>query len=326
MLRLAIYTAVFVGGVLGQTVQRSAAVSDAMTGISSSAAQSVAESAALASDDPVLLIHGVCGHAKHVPLKADDCTVAISRRQFECVMNILSPGVRVSPGVMNRIATTYAELLAFDRAARELEMDNSLEYQETVRWLQVNALADLLHRRLEKESGTVSDAEIEAYYREQLPQFEEVKLQRLVLPKNNFAVDGQQKFEHDAQRIAAELRERAADGEDLERLQKEGYAALGFSGAPPVTDVGNRRKANVPSEVRDEVFSLRPGEVSNVKNETYSFVIYKVEARRRIPEKEIREEITRDVAKEKLERAVKAIIGNIRTELNEKYFGTASAR
>ena len=147
-----------------------------------------------------------------------------------------------------------------------------------------------------------------------------------MLPKNNFAADDRQKFEQDAQRIAADLRERAAHGEDLERLQKEAYEALGFSGLPPATDVGNRRRANLPAEVSEEIFSLRPGEVSKVENETYSFVIYKVEAKRTLPQEQVREEITREVAKEKLERALKSITGNIRTELNEKYFGTASAQ
>jgi bifunctional DNA-binding transcriptional regulator/antitoxin component of YhaV-PrlF toxin-antitoxin module len=195
-----------------------------------------------------------------------------------------------------------------------------------MRWLQVKALADLLRRRLEKESGTVSEAEVEAYYREQLPRFEEVKLRRVVLPRNNFAVNDKQKFEHDIQRIAAELRERAAHGEDLERLQKEGYESLGFSGLPPVTDVGNHRRVNLPSEVREELFSLQPGEVSKVENETYSFVIYKVEAKWRLSSEQVREEITRELAKQKLERAFKSITGTIRTELNEKYFGTALAQ
>jgi bifunctional DNA-binding transcriptional regulator/antitoxin component of YhaV-PrlF toxin-antitoxin module len=232
----------------------------------------------------------------------------------------------VAAGMKDRIAKTYAELLAFASEARELGIDSSPLYQETMRWLQVKALADLLRRRLEKESRPVSDAEIEAYYREQLPHFEEVKLRRMVLPKSNFGTDDRQKFEHDVQRIAAQLRERAAHGEDLERLQKEGYEALGFSGLPPATDVGNRRRVNLPSEVREEVFSLRPGEVSKVEDETYSFVIYKVDAKWRLPKEQVREEITSELARQKLGRAFKSITGNVRTELNEKYFGTASAQ
>lgn len=307
MLRIALCIVVFVGEALAQTPH-------------------LAEPASVAPSDPVLFVHGVCRETKDVSFEANHCTVTVNRQQFDDVMSVLSPGGQVAAGMKDRIAKTYAELLAFASEARELGIDNSPQYQQTMRWLQVKALADLLRRRLEKESRPVSDAEIEAYYREQLPHFEEVKLRRMVLPKSNFGTDDRQKFEHDVQRIAAQLRERAAHGEDLERLQKEGYEALGFSGLPPATDVGNRRRVNLPSEVREEVFSLRPGEVSKVEDETYSFVIYKVEAKWRLSSEQVREEITRELAKQKLERAFKSITGTIRTELNEKYFGTALAQ
>lgn len=218
-------------------------------------------------------------------------------------------------------------MLAFEGAARESQIDKSPQYLEALRWLQAKTLADLLRHRLEKESGTVTEAEkIEAYYREKLPQFEEARIHRVVLPKNNFSMEDRQQFEQDARRIAAELRERAAHREDLERLQQQGYEALGFSGLPPDTVVGARRRADLPSEVSDEVFSLRPGEVSKVEEETYSFVIYKLEAKRTLSQEQVKDEITREIAKEKLDRALKSIAGKISTELNEKYFGPDSAQ
>jgi parvulin-like peptidyl-prolyl isomerase len=297
-----------------------------MTGVSSSNATGLTEAAPLAPGAPVLFIRGVCPASKGESSNSDDCTVAVSRQEFEELMKIVSPRGQIAPAVMNRFAKSYGELLAFDSAARESGIDKSLQYQQTMRWLEAKTLADLLRGRLEKESGSVSEPEAEAYYRDKLAQFEEVRLQRLVLPKNNFAAADRQKFEQDAQRIAAELRERAVRGEELERLQKEGYEALGFSGLPPATEVGNRRRANLPPEVSDDIFSLRPGEISKVETETYSFVIYKVEAKRTLIKEQVRDEINREVSKQKLERALKSITGNIRTELNEKYFGTAAAQ
>jgi RPA family protein len=101
---------------------------------------------------------------------------------------------------------------------------------------------------------------------------------------------------------------------------------LGFSGLPPATDVGYRRRAALPSKSGEEIFSLRPGEVSKVDNETYSFVIYKVESKRRLTKEHVKQEIDREVAKEKLERSLKSITGKFRTKLDENYFGAASAR
>jgi hypothetical protein len=60
---------------------------------------------------------------------------------------------------------------------------------------------------------------------------------------------------------------------------------------PPSTDVGHRRRTGLSSEASEEVFSLQPGQVSQVQQETYSFVIYKVDTKRKLPCEQVREEI-----------------------------------
>ena len=283
--------------------------------------------ASLAPGDSVLSVDGMCGEAKDVSLTSGDCTVvAISRAQFEDLLSVLSPQGKAAPVTKDSLAKAYADLLAFDHAAKDLGIDSSPQYQATMQWLAAKTLADLLRRRLEKESAVVSEAEAQAYYHDHISEFEEVRLRRLVLPKDNFTAADKLKFEHDMQPVAAGLRTRAADGEDMERLQKEGYEALGLGGLPPATDVGYRRRAALPSEDSEEIFSLRPGDVSKVENETYSLVIYKVESKRRLAPEQVKEEIHREVAREKLERSLRSITGNIRTKLNEQYFGTISAQ
>ncbi len=108
------------------------------------------------------------------------------------------------------------------------------------------------------------------------------------MPRNNFAAAERQEFEQLAKRVAPELRERAARGEGPGQLQKECYKKLGLSGLPPATDAGNRRRASVPAEASDE--------------------------------------ITREIARQKLERALKSITSSIRAELNETYFGPDSGQ
>jgi PPIC-type PPIASE domain len=268
----------------------------------------------------VLLVHGACS------TEGPGCREAVSGQEFEDVLRYLSPGGKEAPGMKRQLAKTYADLLAMDGAARALGMDASPEYQNTLRWLEAKTLADLLRRRLENESRQVSEAEIDASYQKRLAQFEVVTLRRLALPKDNFAAEDRQKFEQEVQRVAGELRDRAVGGDDFDVLQKQGYEAIGFRGVPPATQAGNRRRADLPPEVSGEIFSLRPGEVSKIENETYSFVLYKVEARWTLPKEQVREEIARDISKEKLEQALKSVTANIRTELNAEYFGTAAAQ
>jgi len=241
-------------------------------------------------------------------------------------MSVVAPDGQATANMKQVFARNYGEILALTTAATESGVDDLPEYRETMQWLRVKTLAEVFRRRLQKESNIVTDAELDAYYSEQLSRFEEVKLSRVLLPRSDFAVTDQQAFDLNAQRIAVEVRERAAKGEDLDTLQKEAYQALGFDAHPPVTSVGNRRRANLSSAAADEVFSLQPGEVSQVLKETYSYVIYKVEAKWTLPEKQVREEIRRDISKQKFEQALRTITDNIRTEFNPTYFGTASAQ
>jgi hypothetical protein len=285
-----------------------------------------ADPAVASSSAAVLHIRGVCPETKAPPTSVDACTVSVSRQEFDTLMRIVAPNRQVTASMKQSVAQSYAEMLAFDRAARESGIESSQEYRDRIQWLQLKTRAELFRHRLEKESGAVSDPEIETYYRENISRFEQVTLRRIVLPKNSFAAADRQKFERDVERIAAGLRARAARGEDLDRLQKEGYEALAFSGTPPSTEVGDRRRADLSGEVIEEIFSLRPGEVSKVQKEQYSFVIYRVEHKWTIPEEQVRTEIRREIARQKVERALKAITGNVRAELDKQYLGTDSVR
>jgi len=271
--------------------------------------------------DAVLTIHGVCSPSqKPLPAGPSDCAVRVKREQFENLMRIVAPGQAVMV-VKQTLAKTYPDLLALAGAAEKSGIDTSPQFLDTMEWLRVRTLADLYRRRLEKESSTVSEQEIDHYYREHLLQFEEVKLRRILLPRNSFASPDKEEFEKKALQIAMDIRERAARGEDLDQLQQKAYKDLGFNGVAPASDVGVRRRTGLAAEVSEDVFLLRAGEISKVKKEAYSYVIYKVESKSTPPRQRVREEIVREITKQKLEAALKSVTGDIRAELNEKYFG-----
>jgi hypothetical protein len=286
-----------------------------------------APDASLALTEPVLTIHGICPSSGNVrPGENQPCTTVLTRQEFDELMRIVAPGTKVNSGVRRNVAQMYAELLAFETAARRSGIPDSPEFQETLQLLRLRTLADMYRRSLEKDYSTPSKQEIDEYYQRETRRFEEVRLRRIVLPKSNFAAASKEEFEKKALGLAGELRERAAKGEDLDQLQTEGYAKLGFTGPPPKTDAGNHRRASLLDEVSDEIFSLNPGQVSKVENEPYSFVIYKIEAKHTLPEELVSEEISRELSKKKLENALKAVTGSIHSDLNEKYFGTSAGQ
>lgn len=281
--------------------------------------------ASIALNEPVLTLHGVC-HPPEQPGAGGgkkDCATQVTRQEFDQMMEIASPGAKTSPGVRQNVARMYAELLAFETPARDSGIQDSREFQLTMQLLRLRTLADLYRRNLERQYATPSKEEVDAYYHQESKRFEEVKLRRIVLPKNNFNAASKDEFEKRALEVADELRERAAKGEDVDQLQREGYVKLGFTGPPPATDVGSRRRASLLPEVSDEVFALNPGQVSKVEKEPYSFVIYKIEAKRTLPLEMVRDEVSREISKHKLEDALKLVTGSIKTDLNQDYFGSS---
>lgn len=280
----------------------------------------------VAPGDTVLMVHDICSPSQTTsPGSTEDCTLMLNRQQFEDLLKIVAPG-QGAPGAKQRLAQTYTELVAFESVARRAGIDRSPQFLETMEWLRLRTLADLYRRSLEREASTITEEEINEYYREHTSQFEQVKLRRILLPRNNFAVADKQEFEKKALQIAADIRERAAKGEDLDRLQRETYQALGLDGVPPASDVGNRRRNGLTPEVSDDVFALRPGEISKVEQEAYSFVIYKVEQKWTQPKQQVKEEIAREISKQRLEAALKAVTGSVHAELNEEYFGRTPQR
>lgn len=275
-----------------------------------------------ASDGPVLTIHGICSWPDAtMPSPADECTALVPRQRFETLIRIVAPEARSTPAEKQSIAKTYAELLAFQQAAEKSGIAASPEFQTAAEWSRLKILAALYRRDLEKHLTVVSDQEIDRYYLLHISDFEEIKLRRMLVPKSSLASLAKEDSEAKALELAMEFRERAANGADMDQLQKEAYIAAGLNNMSPTTDVGARRRSSLTLDVRDDVFALRSGEVSKVEKETYSYVIYKVEAKRTLPKETVRDEISRAIAREKLDAALRSVRESVHADLNVEYFG-----
>lgn len=303
----------------------------------------------------VITIRGLCaGATKTASGKtagAGACTTVVTKEQFDRLVEAVSqPGQSLPPQMRQRLAQSYVELLAFANAAKKAGVEKSQSFQEQVRLIQLQTLARVYQRDLQTKYGKASAQEIEAYYQENLPKFEEVKLRRIFIPKNNPAAQNKEEsdkkapsaaeatlpksnpaalskeeYEKKAPLVAVEIRDRAAKGEDLEQLQKEAYTTLGLTTPPMNTDMGKRRRGMLPQQLEEEIFALKPGEVSKVDAEPSGYVFYKVESRQTLPLDQVKDQISRDLGKQRLESKLKEITGAVKPEFNEKYFGPAAA-
>jgi parvulin-like peptidyl-prolyl isomerase len=223
------------------------------------------------------------------------------------------------------LAQAYAELLAYAQAADKAGLEKDPKFTELMRLLRLRTLADFYRRTLEEKYRHPSDQEIQNYYDQNLPKYEEIKLSRIFIPAKNPANSDKDDWEKKAQQTANDLRERAAKGEDLEKLQKEAYTTLGLTISPPSTTVGTRRRGMLTPDEEKELFALKPGDVSKVEQEPAGYIIYKVESKQTLPLAQVKDEISRELFRQKMEAQMKAVNANIKTEFNDKYFGAASA-
>jgi len=273
------------------------------------------------------------------------CKKVITKAQFDKILDAAIPRSRRPSGgeipqqVKGAVAKEYLNmyLMAHEAEKRDLEHTDPM-VQEMLELSRMQVLSMALNQQLQEKTKP-TDAEIEKYYNDNPSAFVEIGLRRLYIPKpaqvpttaptpgNNGAAPtpanaAPKPEEVEAQKAAAEkLRDRAAAGEDLDKLEKEAFDAAGSKQTPPPTQMGNRRHNILPPDQDAEVFALNPGQVSKLFENPGGWYLYKVESKRTLALNDVKEEIQRKLQPEKLNDARQAITGKVKSDLNEKYFG-----
>jgi len=279
----------------------------------------------IGANDPVITIPGLCADNSGKDLGRADCKSTLTRQEFEDLLSALNPGGQeISPDARRSLAQAYAEMVAFEIVARKSGLEDTVQFRELLSWLRLRTVADLYRRNLQEEYRTPSAGEIDAYYHEHMASFEQVHLARIFIPREDFPPGNKNEFDKKAADAARAARERAATGEDLSQIQKDVYATLGVNPAP-ATDLGYFRRANLQEKEREEVFSLKPGAVSQVEVEPKSYVVYKVLGKEMLTKDQVKAEIARDISQQRYKEAIKSAIDAAHAQFNETYFGPGMA-
>ena len=279
--------------------------------------------------EAVITMHGVCnnsGPAK-TPAAANpaSCTTVVTRAQFEKLLDALNSSNQPLPPNMRRnLAQAYVELSAYAQAANKAGTDNDPKFLEVMRLVRLRTLSDMYRRSLEEKFRNPPAQDIQTYYNANTPKFEEIKLSRIFIPAKNPSSQNKDDWEKKASQTANDLRERAAKGEDLEKLQKEAYTTLGLTVTPPNTIVGVRRRGMLLPAEEKELFALNPGEVSKVEQQAAAYVIYKLESKQLLPLEQVKDEISRELFREKMDAQLKGVTEAVHADLNDQYFGPAN--
>ncbi len=274
-------------------------------------------------DDPVITIHGVCS-ASSSEAQADRgaCATVVTRRQFESLLNAANvSGQYVSDAARQNMAEGYVTFLAFEQAARKAGFENTPQFEEIMRWARLRAITDAYRGKIVEEARTVTQSEVDAYYKSHIGLYSRIEVISLSVPSGNPAASDAGEFDHRAQQAAQNMRERLIKGDDPETIQNNAYAALGLPGVQLV-DIGMRKPSMFPREESEELFSLTTGQVSRVEKETLRYAIYKVTDNRPIEEAKAQDQIVRAIGEEKVKTAFKSIGNSVKPEYNLAYFGS----
>ena len=129
----------------------------------------------------VITIPGICSPAKGVKVAPANCKKVVTRAEFERLVNAIQPAM--VPFARKQLATRYAMALVMANKAHQLGLDQSQKYNDLVNLARLQILAQEMQKSLQEKASKVSDKEIEDYYKNNVPAYEEVSLQRIFIPK-----------------------------------------------------------------------------------------------------------------------------------------------
>ena len=123
-------------------------------------------------------------------------------------------------------------------------------------------------------------------------------------------------------KVAADLRARAVNGEDPDKLQIEAYTEAGFARTTANTKMEKVRRATLPPH-HEAVMDLKPGEVSEVFSDpSGAHFIYKMISRQILTLEDAKTEIRAAISSQRYRDSMKVFQGNV--VFSDAYFNPSS--
>jgi hypothetical protein len=243
----------------------------------------------------------------------------VTKKQLDLIVEAVRPNL--PPPQRRMLAQQYVELLTIANAASKAGVEKEPDVQEKVRLSKLQILASSYSREMQQKEAEVPDSEIQKYYKENASKYEEAKLLRIYVPMVT-SEEGKPPDIAASKALAEKIQQRAASGEDFDKLQKEAFTAAGNKGTPPSVDMGERRRGTLPPKQEEAVFSLKAGEISPALEEPSGFYVYKVVSKDQVPLDKVHDEIKGTLARERFREDMDKLRSSVQTTYNEAYFSS----
>jgi hypothetical protein len=300
------------------------------------ASKSGFQAAAKSTSNPaVITIQGLCNkpHAENKTTKAEaaPCETTISRSEFEAVVNAIQPEMPES--ARKQFASRYAMGMVLAHDAHEQGLDRGPAFDEMMKLMRIQVMAQELAKNLRKEAGQISDADVKAYYDKNSDKYQEADFERIYIPKTKQAAPKADQKPADAEKERADsesemkakadaLHASAVAGGDFSKLQSDAFATAGMKVASPSTKLTKVRAAYFPPDQRS-IFALKPGAVSDVIPSQSGFFIYKLDSKTAVPIDQASQEIRSSLENERFQQKMEAVQKSVQLSYDENYFKAA---
>jgi hypothetical protein len=281
---------------------------------------------------------------------AGECKTVITKAQFERMADNLAPNITAQQ--KKQLAGVLPRLMAMSNDAKKQGLDKSPQYDERVKFNKMQILAQLLQQDIQDKAAKVSDEEVAKYYKDHGDTFEQYSVDRLFVPRTKQGEPEAEAKEEDEKgenvseeaqkakeatekakadegeqamtKLAADLRGRAAAGEDFVKLQKEAFEAAGMKIESPTVNLPTVRRTGLPP-AHAAVFDLKPGEVSQVISDSGGHYIYKLNSKTQMTLDQAKNEIRTRLQNDNQREMMDKINNSFKVETNEAYFGPGGA-
>jgi hypothetical protein len=272
------------------------------------------------TSEPVITIQGLCAGKQ----TGAQCRTVVTKNEFEKLMRI----AKVPPAAKTQAAEQFVKLLIFSIKGEKLDLEDTPVVKDRLYVSRLGILAGAYDEYLKTSRAKVSEDVARKYYNDNQEAYGEITLSRLFIPKPPQGGDKKPLLDEAAtKQLAEKMRERAAAGEDLDKLEQEIIAAttpdMAKAAMPPTSMGARRRGLGLPPQHEAELFALDPGKVSPLYEEPTSFMIYKVQAKRTVPFDDVKAQITSKLETQAIEDARQAAVDSVKTSYNESYFKPA---
>jgi parvulin-like peptidyl-prolyl isomerase len=176
---------------------------------------------------------------------------------------------------------------------------------------------------MQQKEADVPQADIEKYYQQNAAKYEQAKLLRIYVPMV-VTEEGKPPDTAATKALAEKVQQRAAAGEDFDKLQKDAFTDAKSKGTAPTVDMGERRRSSLAAKEADTVFALKAGDVSPPLEETSGFYIYKVVSKDQVPLDKVHDEIKSTLGRERFRERMEQVRSSLKPTFNEAYFASGT--